>query len=36
MERNFYEAPTVEVMELEIENSILTASGEGSDVVEGW
>ena len=32
----FYEKPAVEIIELEIENAILTASGEDSIVDEGW
>lgn len=31
-----YEAPALEVMVLEIENAILAASGEGSNVKPGW
>lgn len=35
MNKNFYESPAIEVLEVEIENAILTASGENSEVVEG-
>lgn len=30
MKKNIYEAPTLEVVEIELENVILTASGEDS------
>lgn len=30
MEKNYYAAPALEVVELEIENAILSASGEDS------
>lgn len=30
-----YESPTIEVVELEIENAILTASGENSNPIFG-
>lgn len=34
MSKNFYESPAIEVLEVEIENAILTASGENSEIVE--
>lgn len=36
MSKNFYESPAIEVLEVEIENAILSASGEDSDVLQGW
>lgn len=36
MNKNFYESPTIEVLEVEIENAVLSASGENSEIVEGW
>ena len=36
MSKIFYESPVVEVLDLEIENAVLTASGENSEIVEGW
>ena len=36
MSKNFYESPTIEVLEVEIENAVLSASGENSEIVEGW
>lgn len=36
MEKFIYESPAIEVLEVEIENAILSASGENSEVVEGW
>ena len=36
MGKNFYESPTIEVLEVEIENAVLSASGENSEIVEGW
>ena len=36
MNKNFYESPTIEVLEVEIENAVLSASGEDSDVLQGW
>ena len=35
MSKNFYESPTIEVLEVEIENAVLSASGENSEIVEG-
>jgi hypothetical protein len=36
MSTNLYESPNIEVLEIEIENAVLTASGENSDIVNGW
>ena len=36
MSKNFYESPAIEVLEVEIENAVLSASGEDSDVLQGW
>ena len=36
MSKTFYESPAIEVLEVEIENAVLTASGENSEIVEGW
>jgi hypothetical protein len=36
MSKKNYESPAVEVLEVEIENAILSASGENSEVVEGY
>ena len=36
MEKFIYESPAIEVLEVEIENAILSASGEDSDVLQGW
>ena len=36
MGKNFYESPTIEVLDVEIENAVLSASGENSEIVEGW
>ena len=36
MGKNFYESPAIEVLEVEIENAVLSASGEDSDVLQGW
>lgn len=36
MNKNFYESPAIEVLEIEIENAVLSASGENSEIVEGW
>ena len=36
MSKNFYESPAIEVLEIEIENAVLSASGENSEIVEGW
>ena len=36
MSKNFYESPAIEVLEVEIENAVLSASGENSEIVEGW
>ena len=36
MGKNFYESPAIEVLEIEIENAVLSASGENSEIVEGW
>jgi hypothetical protein len=35
--KNFdYVTPALEVVELEVENAVMTASGEDSNVGEGW
>lgn len=31
-----YVTPALEVVELEVENAVMTASGEDSNVGEGW
>jgi hypothetical protein len=31
-----YVIPALEVVELEVENAVMTASGEDSNVGEGW
>ena len=36
MDKNFYESPAIEVLEVEIENAVLSASGEDSTVLQGW
>ena len=36
MSKNYYESPAIEVLEVEIENAVLSASGENSEIVEGW
>jgi hypothetical protein len=36
MEKFIYESPAIEVLEVEIENAVLSASGEDSDVLQGW
>ena len=36
MNKNFYESPAIEVLEIEIENAVLSASGENSEIIEGW
>ena len=35
MSKNFYESPAIEVLEIEIENAVLSASGEDSTVLPG-
>lgn len=35
MDKNFYESPAIEVLEIEIENAVLSASGEDSTVLPG-
>ena len=30
MDKNFYESPAIEVLEIEIENAVLSASGEAA------
>ena len=35
MEKFIYESPAIEVLEVEIENAVLSASGEDSTVLPG-